>query len=152
MLEEILVLFSFINWYLLINFFFANGNITSLWSKLHGYYFRHSLSILLSSVSLLQSFHSSHKDKNILELLENGEEILPSDLELCTFTPKGAYIYLLETLHESLDINWQISIFLSKYYLENIFSIRKKTAYNLRWPSVSSIVNSRDGTITCTGI
>nr|XP_034336293.1 uncharacterized protein LOC105343170 [Crassostrea gigas] len=63
------------------------------------------------------SFHSSHKDKNILELLENGEEILPSDLELCTFTPKGAYIYLLETLHESLDINWQISIFLSSVLL-----------------------------------
>lgn len=65
----------------------------------------------------IHSFHSSHKDKNILDLLESGEEILPSDLELCTFTPKGAYLYLLETLHESLDINWQISIFLSSVLL-----------------------------------
>lgn len=65
----------------------------------------------------LKSFHSTHKDRSIVDLLESGEEILPSDIDLCTFTPRGAYIYLLENLHVSLDIDWQISIFLSSLLL-----------------------------------
>lgn len=64
---------------------------------------------------ILQCFHSAHKDRTVVELLENGEEILPSDVGLCTYTPTGAYTFLLESLHESLHIDWQLSIVLSKY-------------------------------------
>ena len=64
---------------------------------------------------VLQCFHSAHKDRTVVELLENGEEILPSDVGLCTYTPTGAYTFLLESLHESLHIDWQLSIVLSQY-------------------------------------
>ncbi|XP_062606637.1 uncharacterized protein LOC134268408 [Saccostrea cucullata] len=60
-----------------------------------------------------RGLHLSHKDHDIVDLLEQGCEPLPSDLGLCTFTPRGAYLYLLETLHESLAIDWQLSILLS---------------------------------------
>ncbi|XP_061196412.1 uncharacterized protein LOC133204649 [Saccostrea echinata] len=60
-----------------------------------------------------RGLHLSHKDHDIVDLLEQGCEPLPSDLGLCTYTPKGAYLYLLETLHESLTIDWQLSILLS---------------------------------------
>jgi hypothetical protein len=51
--------------------------------------------------------------RSIADLVDCGGSPLPSELGLCTYTPTGAYLYLLETIHESLAVDWQLSIIIS---------------------------------------
>ncbi|XP_048730569.2 uncharacterized protein LOC125647798 isoform X2 [Ostrea edulis] len=75
------------------------------------------------------SLHTHHGDcRDIVDLVECGGNPLPSELGLCTYTPSGAYLYLLETIHESLAIDWQLSIVLSSMLIRLMLILLMKNS------------------------